>query len=155
MPWYVLYTKPKAEKEVTKSLEALGINVFCPLITEIRQWSDRKKKVSVPLFKSYVFVNLEESERDRVFLVNGIVRYLFWLGKPAVVKDEEIKVIKDWLGREDLEEMRISKYAPGDKIILEEGAFKNQEAMVKEVGKNRMRLVLSNLGFIINIKMKI
>ena len=60
MPWYVLYTNPKAEKKVAEQLNKIGIETYCPLVTKIQQWSDRKKKIEVPLFSSYVFVNIEE-----------------------------------------------------------------------------------------------
>ncbi len=90
MTWFVLYVKPQNEIKVGKALTALGIEVFCPTKKEVRQWSDRKKTVEVPLFKSYVFVKLEAQNRNQVFSVPGVVRYLFWLGKPAVVRDEEI-----------------------------------------------------------------
>ena len=57
MNWYVLYTKPKWEKKVAEQLQAMGIDCYCPLVMKERQWSDRKKKVEMPLFNSYVFVH--------------------------------------------------------------------------------------------------
>jgi transcription antitermination factor NusG len=91
MQWYALYTEPRHEKKVADRLLKLGVEVYCPLVTQIKQWSDRKKKVEVPLLPSYVFVKLEESNRDIVFQVSGVVRYLFWLGKPAIIRNEEIQ----------------------------------------------------------------
>ena len=58
MPWFALYTRPKNEKKVTEQLVKLGIEVYCPLVTQVKQWSDRKKKVATPLISSYVFVNI-------------------------------------------------------------------------------------------------
>jgi len=75
-------------------LEAIGIEAFCPLVTVAKQWSDRKKKVQLPLINSYIFVNIEDCNRDEVFKVSGIVRYLFWLGKPAVVRAIEIETLR-------------------------------------------------------------
>ena len=95
MPWFAIYTRPKNEKKVTESLEKMGVEVFCPMITQVKQWSDRKKKVKVPLINSYVFVNIEEKDRNVVFQVSGVVRYLFWLGKPAVIKEYDIEVLKN------------------------------------------------------------
>ena len=74
MPWYVIYTKPRNEKKVADRLKHLGIDVYCPMITMIKQWSDRKKKVQIPLLNSYVFVNLNEKDRELVFQVSGVVR---------------------------------------------------------------------------------
>ena len=95
MNWYVVYTKPKWEKKVAEQLTQRGIECYCPIVTEVRQWSDRKKKVEVPLFNSYVFVRLAEVDRNLVFQSSGVVRYLFWLAKPAIVRDEEISVAGD------------------------------------------------------------
>lgn len=150
--WYVLYTKPKAEKKVAATLEHINLEVYCPLSTEIHQWSDRKKKVTVPLFRSYVFVRLKPSERNKVFEVPGVIKYLYWLGKPAIVRDVEIQTIKDWLDGNAAEKITVEQLSPGDKIIIRSGAFKNEEAIIREVGPKRVRLILSKLGYSISIK---
>jgi transcriptional antiterminator RfaH len=95
--WFVLYTKPKNEKKVASALSLLGMQVYCPLITVVKQWSDRKKTIQQPLLSSYIFVKLEEKDRSKVFDIPGVVRYLFWLGKPAIVRDFEINHIKELL----------------------------------------------------------
>jgi transcriptional antiterminator RfaH len=150
--WFVLYTKPRAEKKVADFLGNINLEVYCPMVTEVRQWSDRKKKLQVPLFTSYVFVNLKEKERHKVFDVPGVVRYLFWLGKPAVVKDKEIETISQWLRGESLEEISVEHISPGDKIIIGSGAFKDEQAIVQEVGPRRMKLILLSLGCTVNIQ---
>ncbi len=154
MNWYVVYTKPKWEKKVAEKLIQLGIDCYCPLIIQLKQWSDRKKKVEVPLFNSYVFVHLNEAERNSVFQVAGVVRYLFWLGKPAVVKDQEIEIIKTSLKDPNISEVSVSPIQVGDKITLESGAFANQRAIVQEVSSNYYILVLETLGCVLKIKYK-
>lgn len=119
MNWYVVYTKPKWEKKVAEKLTQIGIECYCPLITQVKQWSDRKKKVEMPLFNSYVFIQIEDADRNSVFEVAGIVRYLFWLGKPAVVRDEEINVIKNSLKASNIADISVSQIQVGDKIKLE------------------------------------
>src|SRR5690606_25027157 len=111
-----------------------------PLVTEVRQWSDRKKKVTTPLFKSYVFVKLPAKERNLVFQSPGVVQYLYWLGKPAVVRDAEIETIKKWLDNDLVEEMQTTHLTPGDRVTIADGKFKGREAIVNNVGKKRMRL---------------
>ena len=150
--WYVLYTRPKAEKRVADTLEKIDVEVYCPMITVVRQWSDRKKKIKIPLFTSYVFVSLKEKERHKVFEVPGVVKYLYWLGKPAIVKDAEIKIIKDWLNGGKVGDVMIENLSPGDKVIIKSGAFKDQEAIIKEVNNNRMRLILVDLGCTVTAK---
>ncbi|MFV8378229.1 UpxY family transcription antiterminator [Flavobacterium sp. LB3R33] len=154
MNWYVVYTKPKWEKKVAEQLKNKGIECYCPLITQVRQWSDRKKKVEVPLFNSYVFVQLPDSERNAVFQSVGVVRYLFWLGKPAVVRDEEISVIKKWLNTSEGKEVSILSFQIGDAIQLDSGPFSNQKAIVQEVTNTHYVLVLESLGCILKMKLK-
>ncbi|OEY72374.1 transcription termination/antitermination protein NusG [Salegentibacter salarius] len=154
MSWYVLYTKPRTEKRVAESLEQMGVKVYCPLITEIKQWKDRRKKLKTPLFKSYVFIKLEEKNRNRVFDVPGVVRYLFWLGKPAIVRNEEIEVIQEWLDGEKVDDAKVEHLNEGDKISIKNGLFKDQEAIIREVGKRKMRLILPKLGCTVEVLTK-
>jgi len=154
MNWYVVYTKPKWEKKVAEKLAQAGIECYCPLITQIKQWSDRKKKIEVPLFNSYVFVQLPEADRNTVFAVPGVVRYLFWLGKPAIVRDEEITIIKKNLNASNIADISVSSIQVGDKIKLDSGAFSNQDAIVQEISNTHYILVLESLGCVLKIKYK-
>ena len=152
MNWYVIYTKPKWEKKVASRLNEIGINCYCPLKTQIRQWSDRKKKVEMPVFNSYVFVQLEDKNRNEIFQIQGVVRYLFWLGKPAIVRDDEIVTMKKWFSSPEDFDISIVPYKIGDVVELESGPFMSQKAQVKEVNKTHYVLVLESLGCILKIK---
>jgi transcriptional antiterminator RfaH len=152
--WYVVYTKPKWEKKVAEQLTAFGVECYCPLITVVRQWSDRKKKVELPLFNSYVFVQLEEKDRNLVFQSAGVVRYLFWLGSHAIVKDYEIDTIKKWLSSPEKCDVSLAAFKIGDKIILESGPFVTQEATVQEIKNTHYVLVLESLGCTLKMDLK-
>ncbi|MFZ0597495.1 MAG: UpxY family transcription antiterminator [Flavobacterium sp.] len=152
--WYVVYTKPKWEKKVAEKLTEIGIECYCPLITQIKEWSDRKKKVEVPLFNSYVFVQLEDINRNSVFQISGVIRYLFWLGKPAIVKDSEIDIIKTSLKAPNISDISVTSIQVGDRIKLEAGAFTNQDAIVQEISNTHYILVLESLGCVLKIKYK-
>lgn len=154
MSWYVLYCKSKYEIKSAATLNKMGIEVYCPVLKEVRQWSDRKKVVTRPLFNSYLFVKLKEQEREKVFEVNGIVRYLFWLGKPALVKDKEIETIQEWLEGGRTEKIEVSGLTPGDHLKIKNGLFKDKEARVLDIGKSTMRLILKNLGCTVTVKIK-
>ena len=154
MNWYVVYTKPKWEKKVAERLNEIGIECYCPLITQIKQWSDRKKKVEVPLFNSYVFVQLSDNDRNSVFQVPGVVRYLFWLGKAAIVRNEEIVTIKKSLSDTKISDISVMPYKKGDKVKLHTGVFISQDAVVQEVTNTHCILVLESLGCILKIKYK-
>lgn len=151
MNWYVVYTKPKWEKKVAERLNEIGVVAYCPLVSKTSQWSDRKKTISVPLFNSYIFVQLEDKERNRVFEIPGAVRYLFWLGKPAVVKDSEIEAIQDWLSAPASYEVSLDKWKKGDKIVLESGPFVSQSAVIQEVKQNHYILILEFLGCMLRV----
>lgn len=139
---------------MAESLKKLGITVYCPMITEVHRWSDRKKKVSLPLFKSYVFVQLLPKDRNQVFAVPGVVNYLFWLGKPAQVREQEIQTIKKWNEDEKVEQFQVEQFSPGDKVTISKGVFKDQQAYIRHVGDKRMRLILPSMGYVINVKVR-
>jgi len=151
MPWFVLYTKPRNEKKVALQLEKMGVTVYCPLVTQIHQWSDRKKKVEVPLINSYLFVQLKEKDRETVFQVPGVVRYVFWLQKPAVVRDEEIDIMKEWLAGE-MVDAKVESLSPGDRMSIPSGLFEGEEGVIEEINKNRVQLLLLDLGMKITLK---
>ncbi|UQD56111.1 UpxY family transcription antiterminator [Flavobacterium sp. K5-23] len=155
MNWYVVYTKPKWEKKVAERLNEIGIVTYCPLISKTSQWSDRKKIVHVPLFNSYVFVQLTEKERNLIFEVPGVVRYLFWLGKPAIVRSSEIEAIKKWLSEPEGYEVSMDKWQKGDKIVLESGPFATQSAIIQEVKQNHYILILESLGCVLRVEKKV
>lgn len=152
MNWYVVYTKPKWEKRVSEQLQKFGINSYCPLTHKVQQYSDRKKKVVVPLFNNYVFVQLSEKDRNLVFLSPGVVRYLFWLGKHAIVKDHEISTIKNWVEKGDKLEITLTPYKIGETIKLNSGAFIDQNAVIKEITNTHFILVLESLGCVLKVK---
>ena len=88
--WFVLFTKPRHELKVLERLISLGINAYTPTKIVTRQWSDRKKKITIALLPSMVLVNLENKDPNLVFDIPGVVRYLFDHGKRAVVSNAEV-----------------------------------------------------------------
>jgi transcriptional antiterminator RfaH len=107
------------------------------------------------LFNSYIFVQVNEKERNAIFEIPGAIRYLFWLGKPAIVKETEIQTIQEWLSTPDAYEVSVDTWQKGDKIVLESGPFVAQSAIVKEVKLHHYILVLESLGCILKVEKKI
>ncbi len=95
--WYVVYTRPRWEKKVASLLQQKNIEHYCPLNKVLKQWSDRKKVVMEPLFKGYVFVAVDEHHKWDIKKIDGILNYVYWLGKPARVKETEIDTIRMFL----------------------------------------------------------
>ena len=150
MNWYALYTKPRNEKKVAQLLCQLNIEVYCPLVITTKKWSDRYKKVEVPLLPSYVFVRLEAADRGLVFQVPGIVQYVYWLGAPAVISPQEIAALKDQLNQ-PVVQVQINNLMPNDLLQIGEGAFKGELATVKQVTSNRITLIIKSLNLLLTI----
>lgn len=156
MPWYVIYTKPRFEKKVADTLTAKGYDVYLPLRKVVRQWSDRKKKVIEPLIKSYVFIQCEAHHRDEVLHTPGVIRFLFWLGKPAEVRPMEIDAMRQFLGKLDYVPAEQWEYlAPGAKIDVVEGLFKNSTGKLVYRKGNKLLLNIDSLGQVIQVEVPI
>jgi transcription antitermination factor NusG len=156
MKWYVLYTKPRNEKKVTALLMEKGVNVFCPLREEVRQWSDRKKKVAEPVFKSYVFVQLDDYKKENVevLLTPGAVRFLWWNGAPGVVRNSEIKAIESFLN--DYKDAEITvELRTGENIKVKEGPLKDAEGKILMIKGNKAVLHLHTLGLNMTAKLPV
>ncbi|TVZ26053.1 transcription antitermination factor NusG [Gillisia sp. Hel_I_86] len=154
MPWYVVRTKPRHELKSAKILENLGMDIYCPVVTEVRQWSDRKKKVTMPLFKSYLFVQLDLKNRSDVFQAPGILCFVDWLEKPAIVRDDEIEIIKTWLNNETLGDFELTNFKKGDEIEIKNGSLANKKAIIQGVGTKKLKLILSELGWTLTVNIQ-
>jgi transcription antitermination factor NusG len=128
--WKVIYTKPRAEKKVEERLINYGIDAYCPVKEEIKQWSDRKKKILVPVLPSMVLVNIDEKERNKVFDIPGVSRYMFWLGKHAIVKEEEVDSLKNLLNQNNIISHDTTALKVGEKIVVP--GFENQSGIIKK-----------------------
>ena len=151
MPWFVLYTKSRNEKLVAEKLRNLDIEVYCPLKKTQRKWSDRYKIVEEPLFRSYCFVNLPEHGRNRVFAVPGVVRYLFWLQKPAIVRDVEIEIIRHLLNDFEHECLHVGPIKPGDRLTIASGSFSDFSGKVISQQGKVVSIMLDSLQLVIKI----
>jgi transcription antitermination factor NusG len=100
--WYALYVRSRSEKKVLMQLDDMGVEAFLPLITRIKQWSDRKKKVEEPLFKSYIFVHSTAKDHYPILNVYGVVKFVTFEHKAVVVPDNQIIAIKCYI--DDFEE---------------------------------------------------
>ena len=149
--WFVVYTKPQQELKVSQELTSMGITNYCPTITLVKQYSDRKKKVNKPLLPSYVMVNLEENQREKVFSCNGIVRYLFYLGKPAVVAAFEIDLMHDHLNGV-YRDFNITTLTIGDIHTITEGPLSGISGKVVQTDRKKVKLELASLGMQITLK---
>lgn len=144
--WFVLYVNSRSEKKTASLLQKMGFEVFCPLKTEYRQWSDRMKKVEVPYFSSYVFAKFKEKEVEQVLQTRGVVRRLFWLGKPAVVRNDEMQEVQAFFN--DYKEQNICRETleVGDTVEIVQGDFQNRKAVVLQQNTHQVTLNLLALN---------
>jgi transcription antitermination factor NusG len=144
--WFVVYTKPRWEKKVSKTLTEKGIENYCPLNKVMRKWSDRNKIVLEPLFKGYVFVRVNENHKWDIKKVDGILNYVYWLGKPARVKDTEIDTIKMFLREFHDVEVVEKNLEPDTNVIIRQGVLMNYHGVIVEVIGSRARVRIDSMG---------
>ena len=146
MEWRVLYTKPRNEKKVFDRLVKQGFEAYCPCQKILKHWSDRKKWVEEPLFKSYIFVKapLDELEKRAMLQTHGVVRFLYWLGVPACVKQDEIEAIQRFLGEH--KSIEIISFKTGAKLNIKDGALKGMKGVVDYQTEKEIILKVEKLG---------
>lgn len=156
MPWYALYTKPRNEKKLAGLLQSKGITAWCPLQETLKQWSDRRKKVKEPLIRSYVFVQMEDYEKEspQTLETPGAVRFLWWLKKPAIVKDEEITRLKALLEEEggQYEVESLQNLQPGDRVKIVQGLWQENEGYLLRREEKRVVLLIESLETVVTVK---
>jgi len=152
MNWYVIYTKPRCAKKAEEQLLSLGINAYCPTRNETRLWSDRKKRIQVPVLPSMVLVHIEEKDINRVFESPLVVRYMFWMGKRAVVRQSEIDILKKYLdGSYNLSNSISSSVNVGDDFKLP--SFNNEKGVVSKISNNNIWIYLKSIGYSVKLKL--
>ncbi|HEX9511602.1 MAG TPA: UpxY family transcription antiterminator [Puia sp.] len=145
--WYVVYTKPRWEKKVARQLEQKGIEHYCPLAKVQRQWSDRKKIVLEPLFSAYVFVHLEETQQLPVKQTDGVMNFVYWLKKPAVIREEEIDTIKRFLNEYQNVKLEKTSVNVNDHVKVISGPLMERQGNVLEIRNKTVKVSLPSLGY--------
>ncbi len=151
--WYAIYTRSKAEKKVLIELEFLEIESYLPLITRYRQWSDRKKKVVEPLFRSYIFVHVHESLLYTVRNVPNVARFVSFEGKPSVVPEEQINAIRYFLDeQDDHEDIDHSLIQEGQLVRIKQGQMEGLIGrMIRYRNKYRLMVQIEAVGQMISL----
>jgi len=149
-----LYTKPRWEKKVDRILLQKGLNSWCPVQKTERQWSDRKKIVEVPLFTSYVFVNITPEERLNVLQTDGVLNFVHYLGKPAVIRDEEIALIKSYLQEDEaiVTVQSAQSFRENDKVVISQGVFMDNSGTIIRSSNKKVYVRLESLGQIMVVE---
>lgn len=120
--WFALYTKPKSEFKAAAQIESIGVSYYLPSITKVKQWSDRKKKITEPLLRGYIFIYADEKERLMSLEQYSVVRCLFERGRPAKVPDWQIENLRNML-KNKTDFLISDRLIPGVKVKIKGGPF--------------------------------
>jgi transcription antitermination factor NusG len=145
--WYAVYTKPRWEKKVADLLSKKEIENYCPLNKVRKQWADRKKTVLEPLFTSYVFVRVHEKEHLQLKQTEGVLNLVYWLKKPAIIKEAEINAIRNFLDEHRDIKLEKTPVNINDSIKVISGPLMEREGKVLEIRNRSVKIVLPSLGF--------
>jgi transcription antitermination factor NusG len=153
--WYVIHTRPKCEQKVYDQVVKKGIESYLPLIDTVRYWSDRKKKVKIPLFPGYVFINGDEKERyDAISNTAGALRYVMYRKRPAVVSDEEINSIKISMQIPEKVKIEHKNLALGDLVEITHGVFRGLKGYITQTrGNYKLMVNISELDTSFSIQL--
>ncbi|MCB0494179.1 MAG: UpxY family transcription antiterminator [Cyclobacteriaceae bacterium] len=152
--WYAFYTKSRHEKKVKDLLERRGYEVFLPMQKVMRQWSDRKKKVEVPLFNSYIFVNTYEHQIPEVLQIPGISWSIRHNDKPAMLHPKEYDLINRFLATGlTIEVMGADHIDAGDKVKVMDGPLKGAFGQVTKANPNKFMVSLDLLGNVMRVEL--
>lgn len=154
--WYALYTKSRSEKKVNSRLLELGFETYLPLKKELRQWSDRKKVVELPLFNSYIFVKTYRSKLYELIKVAGVTKFISFSGRPVSVREREIEILKELLASNS--ELEIIDGMPelGKLVKFSKGILKGYKGRILKINRrNQYAVEIESLGksIIVNIKL--
>lgn len=145
--WYAMYTKSRWEKQVHQELEAKGIEVYLPLLKTLRQWSDRKKWVEEPLFRSYIFVHITPKEYDLAIKTPGVVKYITFEGRAIPIPPQQIEAVKAYINEGDARIEYSDKYEIGDMVEIKIGAMRGLKGRLMKIkGKHRVLVEISGIG---------
>ena len=153
--WHAVYTKSRWEKKVADQLTKLNIENYCPLNKVERQWSDRKKTVEEPLFTSYVFVKIATKQINSIRQVLGLVNFVYWQGRPAVIPEKEISSIREFLLSYVNVRLEPISLNVQDTVRIVHGPFADMEGDVISVGKKSVRVMLPSLRFFMTAEVEI
>jgi len=147
--WLAVYTRPRWEKKVNQLLSEKGVESYCPLNKVRRKWSDRVKMVEEPLFKSYVFVKVNDEDRSDVRITTGVINFVYWQGKPAVIKEKEINAIKKFLDEYENVEVEPLEVKVNQRVKITTGPLMDQEGQVLEVKHKKAKVAIDSLGYVL------
>ena len=152
--WYAIRVKSRSEKKVYSDLIEQEIEAYLPLQRKLRQWSDRKKWVEMPLISGYVFVHISRKEYESVLKIYNVVCYVYFEGKAAIIRDADINLLKRMLGQVEVElEITLEQLKPGQMVEIISGPLCGVIGeLINFQGKNKVALRIQPLGYTVLVE---
>jgi len=152
--WHAIYVHSRAEKKVNSELSRIGIESFLPLQRRLRQWSDRKKWVEMPLISGYVFVRITRKHYDAVLQIDNVMQYVRFEGKAAIIRDQEIDLLRRMLGQTETEvEITMETLQPGTLVEIVAGPLMGLKGeLISYRGNNKVAMRIPPLGFTVLVE---
>jgi transcription antitermination factor NusG len=145
--WMVIYVTPRWEKKVYTALTNKSYEVYCPLQRTLKQWKDRKKWVEEPLIKGYIFVAVSEATKWELLKATaGIINYVHWLGKPAIVREEDILQLRMFLNEYEQVAVEHVSFEKEEEVRIQSGLFMDQVAIIEDIKGKYAILKIPTLG---------
>lgn len=142
--WFALYVKPQHEFKARGELEKLSIQNYLPVVTKIKQWSDRKKKIDEPLLKGYIFIFADEKERLYSLENRCVVKCVSDHGRPAKIPEWQITNLKNMLSHEG-DFMVVERLVKGSNVEIVEGPFRGVQGVVQQTETHNQLAVTIDL----------
>ncbi|MDR2886772.1 MAG: UpxY family transcription antiterminator [Bacteroidales bacterium] len=152
--WYAVYTNPRAEKQVYERLTGSNIEAYLPLKKTVRQWSDRKKTVEMPLIPSYIFVKTTPKSFPLIYKTYGVVKVVSFEGKPVSIPQSQIDILRLLIDSNVEMEVTSENFANGDSVVVTGGALAGLTGeLIRTGSSNRFIVRIDKLdqNIIINI----
>jgi len=151
--WYAIYTKPRWEKKVSEMLSEKGVDNYLPLQKVLRQWSDRRKWVSEPLFKSYVFVYINHEQYLSTLQTPGVIRFITFERKAVPIPPVQIEAIRVFIKTGEEMLSNIPDIEIGDRVMVTRGSLKGLEGTLVQISnKHRMRIMIEGIRQSLHLK---
>ena len=143
MAWYAVYTRSRAEKKLAEKLELLGIESYLPIKRELRTWSDRKKWVELPAINGYLFVNIEDKQRDILYNIPHFVAFVRAFGEAAKIPPIQIELMRKTVAQNIPFTIEANALTVGRLVRILTPPFENIEGIItKTATRNRIYITL-------------
>ncbi|TWR28859.1 UpxY family transcription antiterminator [Mucilaginibacter pallidiroseus] len=151
--WMVLYTRSKWEKKVNRLLNDQNIVAYCPLVKTSKKWVDRQKVVEIPLFNSYIFVYARHLDLEKIVQTTGVVTYISYCGKPAIVRGQDIENIRAMVNKyHDLQAIPLQNLNIGDEAAILSGPWNNYQGAIQKINGKSVVMILKSMNYALTIR---